>query len=148
MKQHRDLLTIGETAKRSGVAASALRFYEAKGLIQSHRGSGNQRRFTRSTLRRISVIKVAQTLGLTLEEISSALATLPNKDAPSKRDWERLSTHWKSLLDERIQSLERIRDQLSGCIGCGCLSLKNCALYNPEDEAGKAGSGARFLIER
>jgi MerR family redox-sensitive transcriptional activator SoxR len=140
------LLTIGEAAKRCGVAASTLRFYESEQLIQSSRGPGNQRRYHRSMLRRISLIKVAQTLGLSLKEIGTALDTLPDKRTPNKRDWERLSRHWRDQLDLRIAGLQTMREQLSGCIGCGCLSLKNCALYNPADIAAKQGVGPRFLL--
>lgn len=140
------LLSIGETARRCGVATSTLRFYESEHLIQSSRGPGNQRRYHRSMLRRISLIKVAQTLGLSLKEISAALDTLPDKRTPTKRDWERLSRHWRDQLDQRIASLQSMREQLSGCIGCGCLSLKNCALYNPADIAAKQGAGPRFLL--
>jgi MerR family redox-sensitive transcriptional activator SoxR len=140
------LLTIGETAKRCGVAASTLRFYESQQLIQSFRGPGNQRRYHRSMLRRISLVKVAQSLGLSLKEIGAALDTLPNKRTPTKRDWEKLSRHWRDQLDDRIVSLQRMREQLSGCIGCGCLSLKNCALYNPADIVSKQGVGPRFLL--
>jgi MerR family redox-sensitive transcriptional activator SoxR len=140
------LLSIGEAAKRCGVATSTLRFYESEQLIQSSRGPGNQRRYHRSMLRRISLIKVAQTLGLSLKEISAALDTLPDKRTPTKRDWERLSRHWRDQLDQRIASLQSMREQLSGCIGCGCLSLKNCALYNPADIAAKQGVGPRFLL--
>jgi MerR family redox-sensitive transcriptional activator SoxR len=118
-------LTIGETAQRSGVAASALRFYETRNLIASHRGPGNQRRFHRSMLRRISIIKVAQALGLSLEEISKALETLPNKRTPTRRDWEKLSLKWRDQLDARIADLQKLREKLSGCIGCGCLSPDN-----------------------
>ncbi|MFT5225831.1 MAG: MerR family redox-sensitive transcriptional activator SoxR [Polaribacter sp.] len=144
--QKDNLLTIGEAAKRCGVAASTLRFYESEQLIQSSRGPGNQRRYHRSMLRRISLIKVAQTLGLSLKEIGTALDTLPDKQTPTKRDWEKLSRHWRDQLDLRIASLQTMREQLSGCIGCGCLSLKNCALYNPADIAAKRGAGPRFLL--
>jgi MerR family redox-sensitive transcriptional activator SoxR len=139
-------LTIGETAQRSGVAASALRFYETRNLIASHRGPGNQRRFHRSMLRRISIIKVAQALGLSLEEISMALETLPNKRTPTRRDWEKLSLKWRDQLDARIANLQKLREKLSGCIGCGCLSLKRCALYNPGDRAAARGAGPRYLL--
>jgi MerR family redox-sensitive transcriptional activator SoxR len=139
-------LTIGETAQRSGVAASALRFYETRNLIASHRGPGNQRRFHRSMLRRISIIKVAQALGLSLEEISKALETLPNKRTPTRRDWEKLSLKWRDQLDARIANLQKLREKLSGCIGCGCLSLKRCALYNPGDRAAERGAGPRYLL--
>jgi len=139
-------LTIGETAQRSGVAASALRFYETRNLIASHRGPGNQRRYHRSMLRRISIIKVAQSLGLSLEEISTALETLPDKRTPTRRDWEKLSLKWRDQLDTRIASLQKMREQLSGCIGCGCLSLKRCALYNPGDRVAAKGAGPRYLL--
>jgi len=139
-------LTIGETAQRSGVAASALRFYETRNLIASHRGPGNQRRYHRSMLRKISIIKVAQSLGLSLEEISTALETLPNKRTPTRRDWEKLSLKWRGQLDARIASLQKMREQLSGCIGCGCLSLKRCALYNPGDRVAARGAGPRYLL--
>lgn len=141
-----ELLTIGETAQRTGVAASALRFYETRNLIGSHRGPGNQRRYHRSMLRRISIIKVAQSLGLSLEEISSALETLPDKRAPTRRDWEKLSLNWRDQLDARIANLQKLREQLSDCIGCGCLSLKRCTLYNPGDRAAAKGAGPRYLM--
>ena len=139
-------LTIGETARRTGVAASALRFYETRKLVGSHRGPGNQRRYHRSMLRRISIIKVAQSLGLSLEEISSALETLPDKRTPTRHDWEKLSLKWRDQLDARITNLEKLREQLSSCIGCGCLSLKRCALYNPGDRVAARGAGPRYLL--
>jgi len=139
-------LTIGEIAQRSGVAASALRFYETRNLIASHRGPGNQRRYHRSMLRKISIIKVAQSLGLSLEEISTALEALPNKRTPTRRDWEKLSLKWRDQLDARIANLKILREKLSGCIGCGCLSLKRCALYNPGDRAAARGAGPRYLL--
>ncbi|TDJ26556.1 MAG: redox-sensitive transcriptional activator SoxR [Gammaproteobacteria bacterium] len=139
-------LTIGETAQRTGVAASALRFYETRKLVRSHRGPGNQRRYHRSMLRRISIIKIAQSLGLSLEEISSALETLPDKRTPTRRDWEKLSLKWRDQLDARIANLGKLREQLSSCIGCGCLSLKRCALYNPGDRAAARGAGPRYLL--
>ena len=139
-------LTIGQTAQRSGVATSTLRFYESRGLIRSVRGPGNHRRYHRSELRRVSVIRVAQTLGLTLREIAQALDTLPHGKPPTRRDWERLSSRWQAELDTRIESLQRLRDQLSGCIGCGCLSLRRCALYNPADRAKSLGTGPRYLL--
>jgi len=139
-------LTIGETAQRTGVAASALRFYETRKLVRSHRGPGNQRRYHRSMLRRISIIKVAQSLGLSLEEIASALETLPDNRTPTRRDWERLSLNWRDQLDVRIAKLEKLREQLSSCIGCGCLSLKRCTLYNPRDRAAASGAGPRYLL--
>lgn len=145
-KSSDDFLTIGETARRSGVAASTLRFYETRGLVKSERGTGNQRRYHRSMLRQISIIRIAQTLGLSLKEIENALASLPDQRTPTKRDWERLSRRWRDQLDERITRLQSMRDQLSGCIGCGCLSLKRCALYNPDDEAAAFGAGPRYLL--
>lgn len=139
-------LTIGDAARRSGVATSTLRFYESRGLIQSMRVSGNHRRYHRAMLRRISIIRVAQTLGLSLREIASALESLPAKRTPTRRDWEKLSTNWGRQLDQRISNLQNLRDKLSGCIGCGCLSMKRCSLYNAGDEAGKSGPGPRFLL--
>ena len=138
-------LTIGELAERSGVATSALRYYEAQGLIESERTSGNQRRFRRATLRRVAFIRSAQRVGLTLDEISDALATLPEGRTPTKADWARLSKGWRPRLDAQIERLERLRDKLDGCIGCGCLSLRMCALSNPEDEVAPRGPGAVFL---
>ena len=139
------LLTIGELARRAGVRTSALRFYEERGLIAAARTAGNQRAYPRETLRRVAVIKAAQSLGLSLSDIKAALAHLPNERTPTRRDWERLSRRWAEHLDERIARLQRLRDKLSGCIGCGCLSLRRCALYNAEDAAAKEGPGARYL---
>ncbi|MFT5112350.1 MAG: MerR family redox-sensitive transcriptional activator SoxR [Parasphingorhabdus sp.] len=144
--QSKDLLSIGYVAKRSGVAASTLRFYETRGLIQSSRSKGNQRAYARSVLRRISVIRVAQSLGLSLAEINETLQTLPDQRTPTQRDWQKLSTLWSHRLNQQIESLEKLRDKLSGCIGCGCLSLKRCALYNNDDEAKELGNGPRFLM--
>lgn len=146
MQTNRTYIAIGEMARRSGVAASALRFYEARGLIQSVRVSGNHRRYHRAMLRRISIIRVAQTMGLSLNEIAEALAQLPNGRTPTKRDWNRLSTTWGKRLDQRIAALQNLRDRLSGCIGCGCLSMKTCALYNADDSASQLGAGPRFLL--
>lgn len=140
-------LTIGEAAWRSGVATSTLRFYEKRGLIHSLRTSGNHRLYRRETLRRISVVRVAQSLGLTLNEIAEAMSGLPEQRAPTKRDWERLSRQWRSQLDARIARMERLRDQLSRCIGCGCLSLKTCALHNRDDHVAADGAGPRFLLQ-
>lgn len=140
-------LTIGEAAQRCGIATSALRFYETRGLISSVRTEGNQRRYHISMLRRISVIRAAQNLGLTLEEIASALASLPDNRTPTKRDWERLSTRWSKQLDERIAQLQKLRTNLATCIGCGCLSMKSCALYNANDHIASRGNGPRYLIE-
>jgi MerR family transcriptional regulator, redox-sensitive transcriptional activator SoxR len=139
-------LTIGEVAERTGVAHSALRYYEAEGLLSAVRTEGGQRRFPREALRRIAFIGAAQTVGLTLEEIRASLEGLPQARTPTKADWDRLSRAWRPLLDARIASLERLRDQLTECIGCGCLSLKTCALYNPGDRAARNGAGPRYLL--
>lgn len=141
-----DTLTIGELATRSGVAASALRFYEDKGLIESERTSGNQRRYHRSTLRRVALIRAGQEVGLSLKELSGALDRLPHDRAPTKRDWQRLSTNWRSRLTEQIDELIALRDELTDCIGCGCLSLTSCAIFNPGDRAAELGSGPRYLM--
>ena len=138
-------LTIGQLAERAGVATSAIRFYESRGLIRSVRTSGNQRRYERSTLRRVAFIRTAQRVGLSLDEIAAALATLPENRTPTKADWSRLSRTWRPRLDEQIERLERLRDRLDGCIGCGCLSLRTCALTNPGDEAAQRGPGPVFL---
>jgi MerR family redox-sensitive transcriptional activator SoxR len=139
-------LTIGELSARSGVSPSALRFYEREGLIESRRTDGNQRRFAPVTLRRVALIQAGKSAGVPLERIHAALATLPGRKAPTKRDWERLSRSWRAELDERIRTLEAIRGRLTTCIGCGCLSLKTCGLLNPGDEAAAAGPGARYFI--
>lgn len=138
-------LTVGEVAARSGVAVSAIHFYEMKGLIRSRRNSGNQRRYPREILRRVAVIKVAQRIGMPLAVISEALSTLPDGRTPTAADWRRLSALWKRGLDERIERLTRLRDSLSGCIGCGCLSLRVCPLRNPEDRLSEQGCGPRLL---
>lgn len=138
-------LTIGEVAARSGVATSALRFYEAEGLISSTRTTGNQRRYERSTLRRIALIQAGKAAGISLDEIRDALTALPGERTPTKRDWERLSGRWRDDLDRRIATLNALRDRLTGCIGCGCLSLKTCSLLNPEDEAAALGAGPQYL---
>ena len=140
-----DGLTIGQVAERSGVAVSALRYYEAQGLVSSSRTAGGARRFPRSVLRRLAFVRAAQNVGLTLPEIRDALAALPDGRTPSARDWARLSAAWRDRLDERIRALEQLRDGLSSCIGCGCLSLTRCALYNPGDVAAAEGPGARRL---
>lgn len=142
-----DLLSIGAVAERSGVAPSALRFYEAEGLITAVRAPSGHRRFHRDVLRRVAFIRVAQQVGLTLDEIRAALATLPDNRTPNKRDWERLSQGWRPMVDARIAQLERMRDRLTGCIGCGCLSLHACKLLNPDDEAAAAGPGPRYVID-
>jgi MerR family redox-sensitive transcriptional activator SoxR len=138
-------ITVGEVARRSGVAVSALHFYEQKKLIFSRRNSSNQRIYARSVLRRIAVIKSAQTLGIPLSSIKEALDSLPEKEIATSNDWEKLSEKWKADLDERIKKLVRLRDQLTHCIGCGCLSIKECRLRNPLDELGKKGTGAILL---
>lgn len=139
-------LTIGETAARSGVRTSALRYYESLGLIASQRTAGDQRRYARETLRRIAVIRAAQLLGLTLREIRVALNELPQGRTSDRHDWQRLSQSWRGSLDQRIADLQALRDRLSRCIGCGCLSLESCALFNPADRAARAGAGARYLV--
>ena len=139
-------LSIGAVAERTGVAPSALRYYEAEGLISSARTDGNQRRYHRDVLRRVSFIRVAQRVGLSLEEIRGALASLPESRTPTQADWARLSAAWRPRLDEQIHLIERLRDRLDGCIGCGCLSLKVCRLLNPGDHAGDHGSGPRYII--
>ena len=139
-------LTIGELSRRSGVAASALRFYEDEALLTTLRGPGGQRRYARDVLRRVAFIRAAQAVGLRLDEIRDSLASLPDSRTPNKADWAKLSKGWRPLLDARIEGLTRLRDQLDACIGCGCLSLTACKLYNPADAAGGRGSGARYLL--
>ena len=141
----RDTLTIGELAARSGVAPSALRYYERLGLIRAARTTGNQRRYRRTELRRVSFIRIAQQVGVSLEEIRTALASLPEGRTPTRADWARLSARWRGRLDDQIALLERLRDQLDGCIGCGCLSLRSCTLTNPGDEMSERGPGAVLL---
>ena len=138
-------LTVGEVAQRSGVAVSALHFYESKGLIRSVRSSGGQRRYGRDVLRRVAVIKVAQRIGISLASISAALASLPDERTPTAEDWARMSRLWRTELDERIAQLTRLRNELDGCIGCGCLSMKVCKLRNPLDELSGQGSGPQLL---
>ena len=140
------LLTIGEVARRSGVAASALRFYEERGLITSERAGSGHRRYARPVLRRIAFIVFAQRIGLTLEEIGAELAGLPPERVPNRRDWSRLSRRWAARIDARIAELERLKLGLSECIGCGCLSLERCQLSNPGDRAGTRGPGPRYWI--
>ena len=140
------LLSIGELARRTGLSVSAIRFYEARGLVSAVRTGGNQRRFLRSDIRRLSFALIAQRLGLTLAEIEAELSTLPQGRAPTQDDWEAISRRVRGTLDAKIAMLERTRDLLDGCIGCGCLSLDRCALYNPGDRASRAGSGPRFLM--
>ena len=138
-------LTIGQLSARSGVSQSALRFYERMGLIAADRSSGNQRRYPAVTLRRVALVQAGKAAGIPLERIRAALDTLPGDRSPTKRDWERLSHSWRRELDERIATLEGIRGRLTGCIGCGCLSLRRCALLNPDDEAAARGPGAHYL---
>ena len=141
-------LTVGQLAARSGVAVSALHFYEANGLIRSRRTPGNQRRYTRDTLRRVAFIRVAQRVGIPLRAIGEALAQLPDERTPTRTDWARLSAVWRGELDTRIQQLTRLRDELTGCIGCGCLSIDRCPLSNPNDTLGDQGPGPRRLLGR
>jgi MerR family transcriptional regulator, redox-sensitive transcriptional activator SoxR len=138
-------LTVGEVAGRSGVAVSTLHFYESKGLIKSWRNPGNQRRYPREVLRRVAIIKVAQRAGIPLASIRRALAALPDGRTPTSEDWEKLSAQWRSDLNDRIERLVRLRDQLDGCIGCGCLSLGVCPLRNPWDKLAEQGPGPRLL---
>jgi len=138
-------MTVGEVAERSGLSVSALHFYERRGLIRSWRTSGNQRRYARDVLRRVALIQVAQQLGISLAEIGAALAALPSDGTPSRGDWEAMARIWSIDLDRRIAALRRMRDQLAGCIGCGCLSIDRCALYNPEDRLGRNETGPVLL---
>jgi MerR family transcriptional regulator, redox-sensitive transcriptional activator SoxR len=140
-------LSIGELAERAGVAPSALRYYESQRRIESTRTDGGQRRYTRETLRRVSFIRVAQQVGLTLDEIREALHSLPERRTPTEKDWGRLSASWRPRIDAQIGLLERLRDRLDSCIGCGCLSLKVCGLLNPNDEVASHGPGPRHLLE-
>jgi MerR family redox-sensitive transcriptional activator SoxR len=139
-------LTIGQLSARSGVSQSALRFYERKGLIAADRSNGNQRRYPSIALRRVALVQAGKTAGIPLERIRAALDTLPGDRSPTKRDWERLSRSWRRELDQRIATLEGIRGRLTGCIGCGCLSMRRCALLNPDDEAAERGPGAHYLV--
>jgi MerR family transcriptional regulator, redox-sensitive transcriptional activator SoxR len=141
-----EFMTIGVLAKRAGVNTSAIRFYDAQGLIQSQRNQGAQRLFHKDMLRRVAFIGVAQRLGLSLADINQALAGLPDNRTPTPADWAKLSRAWRPLLQERIDMLIKMRDQLDSCIGCGCLSLSKCKLYNPLDQASKLGSGPRYLL--
>ena len=140
------IVSIGDLARRTGLSVSAIRFYEEKGLIEPFRSSGGQRRFLRSDIRRLSFIRVAQTLGLSLDGIAVELAKLPNGRTPTAADWRKISMAMRTMLDERIAMIERVRDRLDGCIGCGCLSLEKCALYNPEDTLADNGPGPRLVL--
>ena len=141
-----DLLTIGEVASRAGLTTSALRFYEREGLVHATRTSGNQRRYDRDVLRRVAFVRVAQRVGISLDEIRAALSTLPESRTPTPADWARLAAAWHDRLTERITMLEGLRDDLTSCIGCGCLSLHACQLYNPGDGAAALGDGPRYLL--
>jgi MerR family transcriptional regulator, redox-sensitive transcriptional activator SoxR len=141
-----ETLSIGDVSARTGVSVSALRFYERESLISARRSEGGQRTYTRDVLRRVSFVRIAQQVGLSLEEIRGSLATLPDDRTPTKNDWARLSTAWRPRLDDQIAALTRLRDNLTSCIGCGCLSLKACAMYNPADAAASFGTGARYLM--
>ena len=139
-------LAIGDVAQRTGVSSSALRFYESQGLIASTRTGGGQRRYRRDVLRRVAFVRIAQHVGLSLGEVREALSLLPDGRTPRAADWERISTAWRERLDERVAMLEALRGQLSSCIGCGCLSLERCSLYNPSDAAARLGPGPRYLL--
>jgi MerR family redox-sensitive transcriptional activator SoxR len=141
-----DMLTIGELSARSGVATSALRYYEKLGLIRSTRTTGNQRRYQRAELRRVAFIRIAAQVGVPLDEISTALRSLPDSRTPTKADWARLSAQWHGRLEQQIGLLERLRDRLTSCIGCGCLSLQRCALSNPDDILAARGNGPHYLL--
>ncbi|MGC0313213.1 redox-sensitive transcriptional activator SoxR [Kitasatospora acidiphila] len=144
----RDRLTIGELAARSGIAHSALRYYEELGLIHAERTAGGRRHYARQTLRRLAFIKAAQTVGLSLEEARDAMADLPADRSPTLAEWRPVATAWQSRIDEQIADLQRLRNHLTGCVGCGCLSLGRCALYNPHDIQGEQGPGARRLLPK
>ncbi|MDP8993908.1 MAG: redox-sensitive transcriptional activator SoxR [Pseudomonadota bacterium] len=145
--QSSDLLPIGQLAARTGLSISAIRFYEAKGLVSALRNKGGQRRFLRADIRRLSFILIAQQLGFTIGEIQKQLSALPQGRTPTRKDWSRISRGFRRTLDARIDALTRMRDRLDGCIGCGCLSLRNCTLYNPEDRLRSRGPGPRLLLE-
>ena len=146
MTRANERISIGQVAQRTGLSVSAIRFYEEAGLVSPTRNAGGQRRFPRSDIRRLSFVLIAQRLGFTLEEIRLQLKSLPQERTPTQRDWARRSKGFKQVLEERIVILERLRDRLDGCIGCGCLSLKNCALYNPDDLASRRGSGPQYIV--
>lgn len=146
MLRGNELLTIGELAARTGLSVSAVRFYEKKGLVHPIRTAGNQRRFLRSDIRRLSFALIAQQLGFTLPQIATELAKLPEGRAPTGADWKRISQSFRRVIEQRVAQLQRTLDDLDGCIGCGCLSLRKCALYNPDDRAGRNGAGPRFIL--
>ncbi|MBB1243417.1 redox-sensitive transcriptional activator SoxR [Streptomyces durbertensis] len=147
MKEIPDRLTIGELSARSGMAASALRYYEELGLISSTRTAGGQRRYARATLRRVAFVRAAQQVGLSLDEAREAMARLPADRAPNAREWSRVARRWEARVEERIAELQRLKERLGGCVGCGCLSLQKCRLYNPGDQVAERGPGPRHLIE-
>jgi len=140
------MLTIGQLASRTGLSISAIRYYETQGLVTPGRNAGGQRRFLRSDIRRLSFVLIAQQFGFTIAEISEQLQMLPGKNAPNKDDWAHISAGFRQKLDAKIETLTRLRDHLDGCIGCGCLSLEKCALYNPQDRARELGTGPRYLM--
>ncbi|GDY26683.1 transcriptional regulator [Agarivorans sp. Toyoura001] len=144
-QQAKHALSVGAVAKRCGIKVSTLHFYEAKGLIQSQRNQGNQRRYHPEVLRRVSVIKAAQKMGINLADIKAAFARLPNNRTPNKNDWELLSQQWRENLNQRIETMTQLRDSLTGCIGCGCLSMNSCPLYNPDDQLAAHGTGPVIL---
>lgn len=146
MLRAQDLLSIGELAERTGLAVSAIRYYEAEGLVSAIRNAGGHRRFPRSDIRRLSFVLIAQQFGFSIEQIRAQLQTLPDERTPTKKDWERISRRFRRALDDKIETLQRLRDHLDGCIGCGCLSLRRCRLYNPEDRARCLGTGPRYLL--
>ena len=139
-------MSIGQVAERTGLSISAIRFYEEAGLVSPDRNAGGQRRFLRSDIRRLSFVLIAQQLGFSLEEIRTRLDALPRARTPTQSDWKKMSREFRQVLDERITLMTRMRDRLDGCIGCGCLSLKNCALYNPDDRIAKNGTGPRYIV--
>ena len=139
-------LSIGDVARRTGLSVSAIRFYEERGLVHSVRNKGGQRRFARSDIRRLSIVMIAQNLGFSLSHISRVFARLPTHRAPNKREWQQMAGEFRVDIDERLKVLERLRDRLDICIGCGCLSLEDCALYNTDDKAGRRGSGPRYVV--
>jgi len=141
-------ITIGAIAQRTGLSISAIRFYESQGLVSPTRNAGGQRRFLRSDIRRLSFIQIAQQLGFTIDQIRAQLDKLPERRTPNQKDWAKISKTFRADLDARIDMLTRMRDRLDGCIGCGCLSLKNCALYNPQDKAGLRGTGPQFVLHK
>ncbi len=141
-----DRLSIGELADRTGLAVSAIRYYEAEGLVSALRNAGGHRRFLRSDIRRLSFVLIAQQFGFSIEQIRTQLQTLPDERTPTKKDWARISRRFRRALDAKMETLQRLRDHLDGCIGCGCLSLQRCRLYNPDDRAGRHGAGPRYLL--